>query len=84
MLGMSVPSIGIPSSTHKGSCVPLIDAVPRIRIFTGAPGAPVAVIDERPAICPASAWSMFFTAPIFSSSILRVVTAEVSLRRSSS
>ena len=37
MLGISVPSIGIPSSTHSGSWVPLMEAVPRMRIFTGAP-----------------------------------------------
>ena len=48
--GISVPSNGIPSSTHNGSCVPLIEAVPRILIFTGAPGAPVEGRVERPAI----------------------------------
>ena len=80
--GTSVPSSGIPSSTHKGSCVPLSEAVPRIRIFTGAPGAPVEGVIAIPAICPESAWSMLRTDPIIASLTSTVEIAEVSLRRS--
>ena len=82
MLGTSVPSNGIPSNTHNGSCVPLIEAVPRILIFTGAPGAPEVAIVERPATCPASAWSIFLMVPTFSSEIPTVLTEAVNLRRS--
>ena len=79
---MSVPSNGMPSSTQSGSCVPLMEDVPRMRNFTGAPGEPEEVTLDSPAICPAKAWSMLLTPPIISSDIFIVVTAEVSLRRS--
>ena len=62
--------------------VPFNDEVPRIRIFAGAPGAPEVEVTERPAICPASAWSILFTAPMVSSEMFSFPTAAVNLRRS--
>ena len=82
--GMSVPSKGIPSNTHNGSCVPFNEAVPRIRIRAGAPGAPEVVVTATPAICPANAWSILFAAPTIPSVTSTLAMAAVSLRRSSS
>ena len=82
MLGMSVPSSGMPSKTQRGSCDPFSEAVPRILIFTGAPGAPDEVTADKPAICPDKAWSMLFTAPTFSVDMSTLVTAAVSFRLS--
>ena len=82
--GISVPSKGIPSNTHNGSCVPFNEAVPRIRIRAGAPGAPEVVVTATPATCPANAWSMLFAAPTIPSVTSTLAIAAVSLRRSSS
>ena len=82
ILGMFVPSNGIPSSTHKGSCVPFREDVPRIRILAGAPGVPEMLLTESPAICPANAWSILLVAPIIWSEISIFDTAAVNLRRS--
>ena len=82
ILGMFVPSNGIPSNTHKGSWVPFSEEVPRIRILAGAPGAPDILLTESPAICPVNAWSMLLAAPTIWSEISIFDTAAVSLRRS--
>ena len=82
--GISVPSNGIPSNTHSGSCVPFSDAVPRIRIRAGAPGAPEVVVTDTPAICPANAWSILFAAPTIASVTSTLAMEAVSLRRSNS
>ena len=83
-LGISVPSKGMPSNTHNGSCVPFSEAVPRIRIRAGAPGAPEVVVTATPAICPANAWSILFAEPTIASVTSIFVIAAVSFRRSTS
>ena len=81
-LGISVPSKGIPSNTHNGSWVPFKEAVPRIRIRAGAPGAPEVVVTATPAICPVSAWSILLFAPIMASDNSTFAIAAVNFRRS--
>jgi len=82
ILGISVPSRGIPSNTHNGSCVPFIDAVPRIRILAGDPGAPEVFVTDTPAICPVSAWSILFAAPTIASETSTLEIAAVNFLRS--
>jgi len=67
----------MPSNTHNGSCVPFSEAVPRIRIRAGAPGAPEVVVT-------ANAWSILFAEPTIASVTSIFVIAAVSFRRSTS
>ena len=76
--GKSVPSRGMPSSTQSGSCVPLSDAVPRIRILAGAPGAPLTAVVCTPATCPLNIISTLDTPACKMLAAFTFDTAEVS------
>ena len=61
--------------------MPLSEAVPRIRIFIGAPGEPLLCIAERLATRPARAWSTVIIEPslLSSSSTLVIEAGEFAL-----
>ena len=78
--GISFPSSGMPSSTHRGAVVPFRVTV--LRIFTAlpAPGAPVVGAEKTPASCPSSSWSTLATPICFTWLMSTVEMDEVSFR----
>src|SRR5690606_13903678 len=52
-------STGTPSTTYKGSLLPLKDVVPRTRIDISDPGAPFGCVTATPASLPWIAWATF-------------------------
>src|SRR5690606_37874899 len=49
-------STGTPSTTYKGSLLPLKEVVPRIRIDISPPGVPLGCMTDTPAALPCNAW----------------------------
>ena len=78
--GMSLPSSGMPSSTHSGSVFPFSVTVLRILILLAPPGAPEVGVEVRPAIEPASIPSTLATPSREMSAILTLAIEEVSFR----
>ena len=64
-----------PSTTHRGSWLPRIVEVPRIRIFGVPPTLPVVFTTDTPGITPCSIWSMLDSLAIFMSSAFTCDTA---------
>ena len=77
---MSLPSSGMPSSTHSGSVLPFSVTVLRILTLLAPPGAPVVGVEVRPAIEPESISSTLATPSRAMSAILTLAIDEVSLR----
>ena len=78
--GMSFPSRGIPSRTHRGSVFPLSVTVLRILTLLAPPGAPVVGVEVSPAMDPESISSTLATPSREMSAILTLAIEEVSFR----
>src|SRR5665647_3722113 len=69
--------IGTPSTTYKGSWLPLIEAEPLIVIVAAAPGSPLAVVTITPGVRPAKSSSGVAITPLLKSFVDRAATEPV-------
>ena len=73
---------GTPSTTHSGSLLPVMEAVPRMRILADSPGRPLTACTLTPASLPCMSMSTLANGWSFSSFSVKMPTEPVDLRMS--
>ena len=81
MAGMSF-WMGTPSTTHRGSLLPVMELIPRMRTLALSPGLPLTVVTFTPASLPCISWSTLANGWSFRSFSDNIPTEPVTLRMS--